>query len=315
MDRTGDFGMAIDTMRRRIVGAILRPYIYHELPGWGALYRRFVGDYRRDARWAGRGDRWMRGKLHGYEVQLDLGNWSNRYTWFLGRYYDLPTQLVLTTILRPGDTFVDVGANEGQMSFLASHLVGSGGHVVAVEPNPRPRRRLEAGIARNAIANIEVAALGLGEEDAVLPLTVPRVNSGEGSFGRPDYADDTVDIVECPVRRGDDVLAGRQVHAIKMDVEGFELQALRGLAGTIAAFHPPVTLEIVGRHLRNAGSRVSDVTGFMEGHGYRGYTLSVARAGLRQTLVLRRFVASPDFEGDVLWLRDEDPSLVRFAVA
>jgi hypothetical protein len=67
---------------------------------------------------------WMRGKLHGYEMSLDLGNWSNRQTYFLGRFYDLPTQLVLLSCLRPDDIFVDIGANEGMISLLASRLVG-----------------------------------------------------------------------------------------------------------------------------------------------------------------------------------------------
>jgi hypothetical protein len=82
---------------------MVRPYIWHELPGWGRLYSRFVGDYRRDASWAGEPSRTIRGKLHGYEIDLDLSRWSERATYFLGRFYDLENQLLPTRILRPGD--------------------------------------------------------------------------------------------------------------------------------------------------------------------------------------------------------------------
>jgi hypothetical protein len=65
---------------------VVRPYIWCELPMWGWLFEQFVGDYRRDAEWANESPQVVRGKLHGYEMELDLAHWSARETCFLGRW-------------------------------------------------------------------------------------------------------------------------------------------------------------------------------------------------------------------------------------
>ncbi len=132
------------------------------------------------------------------------------------------TQLAMKAILREGDAFIVVEANEGALSLLASRLVGSG-HVIAFELNPKPRSMLEAAINRNRISIITVHPIGLGAFDATLPLSFPKVNSGEGSFGRSVYSSGDVEIIQCDVRRGDGILAGEEPKLIKIDVEGFEM--------------------------------------------------------------------------------------------
>src|SRR6202165_822638 len=159
---------------------LLRPYISRELPGWGYLYRAFIGDYTADARWRGRPPRWIRGKLHQYEMFVDLSQWTNRSTFFLKRLYDLPTQLLLKKLLHEGDLFVDVGANEGMISILAARLVGPTGKVISFEPNPKPRSIFQATIDRNQIKNIDLIPVGLGYQDGTLSLSVPKINTGEG---------------------------------------------------------------------------------------------------------------------------------------
>lgn len=285
----------------------LRPYISRELPGWGRVYGSLVGDFRADARWRGTGQRWMRGKLHGYDMLLDLGNWSNRSTFFLGRFYDLPTQLVLAAILREGDTFVDIGANEGMVSLLAARLVGRAGKVIAFEPNPRPRSVFQAAIDRNRIGNVDLRPVGLSDAASVLRLTVPKVNSGEGSFGRPDYDPASVDLVECRVDRGDAELRDALPRLLKIDVEGFELHALKGLEQTIARCHPAVVMEMVSRHLANAGSSISDVVSFMTERGYTAQSTGLEKRHGRQSLRLGEADFSGTVHGDFLWTHASQP--------
>ncbi|MBR0725044.1 FkbM family methyltransferase [Bradyrhizobium manausense] len=293
-------------LKQRFVMIFLRPYIYRELPGWGRLYERFVGNYDRDPEWRGHSERWVRGKLHGYEMLLDLGRWSNRATYFLGRFYDLPTQLALGAILRPNDTFVDVGANEGMISLLASRLVGRSGQVIAFEPNPQPRARFQAAITRNEIANVRLLNFALGAEASVLPLTVPKINSGEGSFGRPDYPAELVDVVDCEVRVGDDVLRRIRPRLVKIDVEGFECNVIRGLGEVIEECHPAIVTEIVSAHLQKAQSSVTELVGMMNEKGYRSYRLSLsAKKGLR----LIPGEVDPDAHGDFLWMHPKNEVL------
>ena len=75
-------------------------------------------------------------EVGGFTFECDLRDAISREVCFTGRYEPLETLLVQST-LRPGMTFVDVGANWGYFTLVASHLVGSSGLVVSLEPDPR----------------------------------------------------------------------------------------------------------------------------------------------------------------------------------
>lgn len=283
--------------------ALLRPYIYRELPGWGYLYNIFIGGYGRDSEWVGQPQRWIRGKRHGYEMMLDVGRWSNRVTYFLGRFYDLPTQLVLEAILRPQDSFVDIGANEGMISLLASRLVGKGGQVVSFEPNPQPRAKFQLALDRNGISNIRLFDFALGAKAGVLPLTVPKVNTGEGSFGKLDYPPELVDVVECEIRVGDFELKDIEPRLVKIDVEGFECQVIRGLQGVLERHRPAVVTEVVASHLARAQSSPLELAGLMKGYGYSPFELELSKD---KRLRLKSAEIGPDAHGDFLWLHQHN---------
>src|SRR5260370_34094747 len=132
---------------------VVLAYTRLELPGWGKLYRRFVQSGS-EARWRDAGVRSMRGKLHGYQMKLDLSYWSDRHTYFIGRYYDLPTQLFLLETLQPGDRFVDIGANIGMLSLVAARAVGPAGVVDPYEPNPACFKPFQPPIADTGTAHV-----------------------------------------------------------------------------------------------------------------------------------------------------------------
>jgi FkbM family methyltransferase len=295
--------------RRLVALYVARPYFRHELPGWGWLYKTLVGGTTRNADWQGLAPRRLKGKLHGYHMQVDLGHWSNRKTFFLGRFYDLPTQLVLTLALREGDTFVDIGANEGMMTLTAARLVGPRGRVIAFEPNPAPRGVFERAVAGNGIRQVDIRPCGLGDVEATLELSVPKVNSGEGSFSGNAYADEDVMRVQCPVRIGDRELAYENPRLIKIDVEGFEEHVLRGLRETIARARPLIVMEMVSKHLRRANSSVEALASLLSTQSYRGWQLGLTSSKFKKRLKLRPAAFAPGFAGDVLWIPEGDPIL------
>jgi FkbM family methyltransferase len=265
---------ALKALYRRCVIGLARPYIRRELPGWGAFYRSLVGSHNRDWLWQGERPRWVRGKLHDYEMSLRIGGWSNRFTFFLERFYDLPTQLLMARVLRPGDTFVDVGANEGMMTLLGARLVGPSGHVISFEPNPVSRGILESNLERNRIASVELHASGLGDQAGELNLFVPHVNSGEGSFTTPADVS-TGDYVRCPIKVGDEVLGDRRPRLIKIDVEGFETRVLRGLVATLESARPVIVLEMIAGHLARDGQSPQSLCEWLAARGYQGKRLSL----------------------------------------
>ena len=159
---------------------LVRGYVHRELPFWGRLYDAIGGNS--DAQWRDAGVITMRGKVHGYRMPLDLANWSERLTWFLGRYHDLPLHLALQALVPPGSAFVDVGANLGMVSLLACHLTGPEGLVLACEPNAELSERLEQLAADNEIAHLRVVRRALGSEPADAVLHEFDHHSGWGSL-------------------------------------------------------------------------------------------------------------------------------------
>lgn len=260
---------------RSAVIRLVRPYTRRELPGWGVLYRNLVGSFEKDQLWRGERERWVRGKLHGYEMSVRIEGWSNRHTFFVERFYDLPTQLLLRKALREGDTFVDAGANEGMMTLLGSRLVGRTGKVISFEPNPTPGGILKRNLRRNAITNVELHDCGLGEEAAELSLFVPAVNTGEGSFTAPSD-DSEGEYVTCPVRVGDEVIGDRSPRLIKIDVEGFEGHVLKGLEGTLKRAKPVICMEMISRHLERDGQTPEGLCGWLKSLGYSGQRMELA---------------------------------------
>src|SRR5690606_10096159 len=115
------------------VPALARTWIAFEMPGWGRWYKRHVGNYSTDSRWAAAGVMACRNKMNRMQMRCDLGNWSGRSCYFLRRYYDLPSLLLLSAILRPGDHAMDIGANVDMITMQMAHGVGSDGRVVAAE--------------------------------------------------------------------------------------------------------------------------------------------------------------------------------------
>nr|WP_166180529.1 FkbM family methyltransferase [Altererythrobacter segetis] len=207
-------------------------------------------------------------------MSVRIAGWSNRSTFFLERFYDLPTQLLLQQELRDGDLFVDVGANEGMITLLGSRLVGDTGKVMSFEPNPVPREILQRNLRRNGITNVELHACGLGDEDGELQLFVPCANSGEGSFTAPATASEGHSS-PCPVRIGDSILQGRAPKLIKIDVEGFEAHVLLGLRRTLERVRPMIVMEMIARHLARDGQEPFNLCSWLEGLGYQGQRLGL----------------------------------------
>lgn len=291
---------------RPVCGAIALPWGRLELPGWPRVLYHALGYDRRE----GLPVREVRGKLHGYTMRLETADWAERWTYHLGRYYETHTQLLLQAALRPGDTFVDVGANVGMISLLASRLVGPAGRVVSFEPNPVVYQRLRGHIDANRLGELVTTHnMALGERDETLTLRVPTQHTGLATLGqvREEFRDQVSAEYSVAVKRGDEVLAGPSPGEvfIKIDVEGFECSVLRGLEGVIRARRPAIVTEAIDEHLRGAGSSLTQLFGVMHGLGLHGYSVDAdARLlGARHTLRLRRCeTPQQKHADDVLWL-------------
>jgi FkbM family methyltransferase len=143
--------------------------------------------------------------------------------------------------IKPGQTVVDVGANVGYYSLLASRLVGPSGAVVGVEAHPRMAELLHRNVIINGRHNVTTHQIAAWFQAEHLTFHMRRhfaANSSAGSMERTDLADldDSEDVIEVDALPLDDVLKDvGPIDLVKVDVEGAELQVLSGLSKTISS--------------------------------------------------------------------------------
>jgi FkbM family methyltransferase len=135
-----------------------------------------------------------------------------------------------------GGLFIDVGANFGWYSCLFSRLAGGTGRVVAFEPEPDNFGLLAANLRRNACENVVALREGVAERPGELALHLYKAsNPGRHSL-LPAAGGETVTVpvVSLDERLQALGLADRAVDLIKIDIEGFELSALRGATAALS---------------------------------------------------------------------------------
>lgn len=293
-------------MSHPILMDLLLPVTRLGLPGSGWLVHRANALLKPS--WPKGAMRRTRGRWHGYVMELDLADWAERRTFFLGRYYEVGVQLLLRAYLRPGDTFLDVGGNIGMISLLAARLVGPQGRVHAFEPNPRCVERFRRAMASNGITQVTLHAVGLSDAPGSFELNLLSEHSGAGTMAALKEGQVAAERFRVDVVRGDDAVGdGGPVAAIKIDVEGFECRAVAGLERTIRRDRPMMIMEVVPETLEAAGSTAAELFGLMQGLGYRAYGLGHKIAGLSHRLRLRPIAGAAELrEYDVAWLHPED---------
>ena len=198
---------------------------------------------------------------HGFSLELDLACYPD-CTMAHG-LYELDTVRVIRRLLRPGDHFVDGGANVGYFTMLAALLVGAGGRVDAFEPQPENRARLEGHLRRNGLADrVRVHAEALS--DAAGTATIHRFVGDQGNHGTASlFAGDgavSSSSVDVPTVRMDEALGADASPAlVKLDVEGAEALAIAGMTGLLRGPRPPaVILEHNPDAARRAGRGLSE---------------------------------------------------------
>lgn len=165
--------------------------------------------------------------------------------------------------LRPGDNFLDVGANIGVYTLLAVSKIGSTGRVLAFEPGPEARRRLTENIRINELGNVEVHACALGDRVGVVDF----LNQCDTTNRIQTAADVGKSVVSVPLERLDDVV---EIDCAlgKIDIEGAEPIALRGAQRMLKEANPPVWLLELNGSLHAFGFTESTFSDWLSLQGY-----------------------------------------------
>jgi FkbM family methyltransferase len=174
------------------------------------------------------------------------------------------TQGVLEERLRPGMVFYDLGANIGLFSILAARLVGPAGKVFSFEPDPPTAARLRRNIVRNEFQNTTVIQAGVWSTSGKRMFRTADATSpdrGLGKFVTGDAAANGT-LLEC-IALDDFIQDAPAPEAIKCDVEGAEVEVLRGAEEILRVRRPWILCEL---HSEENGQAVRDLLGEF---GYR----------------------------------------------
>lgn len=261
--------------------------------------------------------------LGGCRFRCDLRDALMSEAYLTGRYEPQETAL-LHRILRPGMTFVDVGANWGYFTLLAFDAVGPSGRVVSVEADPRAVEALRANLDANGLDSGRVFAVAAADRPGRLSMQDYAPGAGElGNFGLAQATTVTPGgrRFEISARPLDDVLdeAGvERVDLLKMDIEGAEASAIEGLARRLGEGRVTrILLELHEYHLRDLGRSAAEVVSALSAHGYHGWRIDHSPGAHRRAVSARfnpALLLSPLNSGDalgtwphVLWSREAQP--------
>jgi len=187
--------------------------------------------------------------------------------------YGYEPQMVdsLRKILRDGDTFLDVGANEGFFSILASKLVGKSGKVVSIEPQSRLQSVLSRNISENSAYNINVFQRAITDSigTAVLSLNPDMNTGGSGLFRATKYRNPTEIVPQTTLSELLGLLNISRIKLMKIDVEGFEHEAILGSKGVFeSGVIENIALELHPTILAKRGKSELDILDFLKKNGY-----------------------------------------------
>jgi len=232
----------------------------------------------------------------------------------------LPRQGTLKFIekhLKPGGTFVDVGANVGLFSLLAARVAGPGGKVIAIEPAPAAAAALRATVSANGLeALVQVEEVAAGAERGLGTLSVMpncRLSTLLPAVLPPGAQASTVVANVVPL---DELLAETVPDVVKISVGGWELKVLEGMQGLLAA-HPEIVLvmEFDPSHIRSTGLSAAGWVDRMGTAGMRifeiddrnGELLPLRRSGIEEivstnVVITRNPALRREGADEMLWL-------------
>jgi FkbM family methyltransferase len=200
----------------------------------------------------------------------------------LFRYGIHDPELDLTRLLlRPGDVFVDAGANVGLFALVAAAKVGPTGRVIACEPAPLMRAMLERNARLSGFSWVEARGVALAERSGCAELVVfEGEGSGFSSFQPAALEGGKLQTVA--VTTLDELVPAdqaRRVSLVKIDVEGAEARVITGAGGLIASARPDILIEVEESHLARQGASVRELRSVAEAAGYEAYRVRWDGAG------------------------------------
>lgn len=218
----------------------------------------------------------VKGQIGGYTYKFDFSDELQRQMYF--GLYDNDEVRLLTSILQPGDVFIDVGANVGFYTLWASWLVGPEGQVHAFEPIPANLQKINSAIHQNNIRNVYTNQFAVGDAQGILNLNVDAQNlgnSGWASIVPSERRPKVVTVQQVTLNHYVEQRGIETVRTIKLDIEGAEPEAISGMRSLIDRFDAPdILCELNPWLLQKRNLDTTAITLPLARHGYQLFAIT-----------------------------------------
>lgn len=176
-----------------------------------------------------------------FKINIDPKNGTVDNEIFLQGVYEPSILKIIKNNINTGDVILDVGANIGQHSIFMSFVTGNTGKIISFEPVSSIYAQFKNSIEINNIKNITLHNLACGDMEKEMNINTISSNMGGSSLV---FSGDDRKIEKIKVITADSIVKNEnKINFIKIDVEGYEYEALLGLKDTIEKHHPKIMLE------------------------------------------------------------------------
>ena len=239
------------------------------------LVRTFSPYVRRD------GETRIARSRYGYLMKCTLNDWIQWQVYYLGDYLgEARFARYLISGSRPGETFIDIGANVGHYTLLMSRELGSDGRVYSFEPLGSTFTRLVENIDLNEATNVVASQVAIGSSTGTVNIDLvdeDNIGAARVVATTDDQSANSVESSTLDEKLRDEDL--QDLRFLKMDIEGYEFEALKGAVQTLKQFKPICLIEIHREQLSIFGTTPEELFSFMSDLGYMAHHVT-KRGGL-----------------------------------
>lgn len=227
---------------------------------------------------------WLEGKVSGTTVfgsklEIDASEIIGKHIYYLGIWEPILTRWIDRRLGR-GDLFIDVGANIGYFSLLASKLVGASGKVVAIEALPQIHRKLECNLKQNGAYNVRTVNVAAWDKSEKVKIFSRKDRPSATTTLMGEWADkwQLREELEIEARPLSLILTPEEIQTarlIKIDVEGAEWHIISDMTSWLAQTDEKleIVLEISRSMLAGQGKSFEDILCIFAAFGFQGYRI------------------------------------------
>jgi len=206
-------------------------------------------------------------EYQGIKLSLDIHDYVSHYLYF--GFKDRSHEKLMS-LVKAGDTVLDVGTNYGSTILQFAKIITENGRAYGFEPDPVNFAICVKNLGLNNFHHISVENIGLGREEGELTLVVnTESNRGMNRVGVPVGGQEWHKVEMCRLDKWVQQNEIDKIDLIKIDVEGFEMEVLSGAARVLQMFSPDLFIELDDDNLRQQGANAKELVEFLETSGYR----------------------------------------------